>query len=99
MKTGRAVTTICRQLNNNIIEIFGNSESGKSYLSKLIADRYEYVLFLDSVMKMTEESKHYIAQTNNLKDVEEILSDIDVLIIDDFCQLSGDPKKNIYHKN
>ena len=31
MKTGRAVTTICRQLNNNIIEIFGNSESGKSY--------------------------------------------------------------------
>lgn len=96
MKTGRAVTTICRQLNNNIIEIFGNSESGKSYLSKLIADRYEYVLFLDSVMKMTEESKHYIAQTNNLKDVEEVLSDIDVLIIDDFCQLSGDPKKNIY---
>ncbi len=47
-------------------------------------------------MKMTEESKHYIAQTNNLKDVEEVLSDIDVLIIDDFCQLSGDPKKNIY---
>ena len=42
------------------------------------------------------EGQYYIIQSNKLEDAEELIKDFDLIVIDDFFQLSGDPRDNIY---
>ena len=42
------------------------------------------------------EGQYYIIQSNKLEDAEELIKDFDLIVIDDFFQLAGDPRDNIY---
>ena len=42
------------------------------------------------------EGQYYIIQSNKLEDAEELIKDFDLVVIDDFFQLAGDPRDNIY---
>lgn len=95
MNVNKAVKKINEALTNTVVEIYGDSGSGKSYIADKVAETKDFVLIIDSLMQRTEGDS-YIIQSNNLEDAEELVKDFDLIIIDDFFQLAGDPRNNIY---
>ena len=95
MNVNKAIKDINNALTNTVVEIYGDSGSGKSYIADKVAEAKDFVLIVDSLMQRTEGSS-YIVQSNKLEDVEELAKDFDLIIIDDFFQLAGDPRNNIY---
>lgn len=95
MNANKAVKKINEALTNTVVEIYGDSGSGKSYIADKVAETKDFVLIIDSLMQRTEGNS-YIVQSNNLEDAEELVKDFDLIIVDDFFQLAGDPRNNIY---
>lgn len=95
MNVNKAVKEINNALTNTVVEIYGDSGSGKSFIADKIAETKEFTLLIDSLMQRTQGSC-YIVQTNDLMAVEDLVSEFDLIIIDDFFQLKGEPRDNIY---
>ena len=95
MNVNKAIKKINEALTNTVIEIYGDSGSGKSYIADKVAETKDFALLIDSLMQRTE-GQYYIIQSNNLEDAEELIKDFDLIVIDDFFQLAGDPRDNIY---
>ena len=95
MNANKAIKEINNALTNTVVEIYGDSGSGKSYIADKVAETKDFVLIIDSLMQRTEGNS-YIIQSNNLEDAEELVKDFDLIIVDDFFQLAGDPRNNIY---
>lgn len=95
MNVNKAVKEINNALTNTVVEIYGDSGSGKSFIADKVAETKEFTLLIDSLMQRTQGSC-YIVQTNDLRIVEDLVSEFDLIIIDDFFQLKGEPRDNIY---
>lgn len=95
MNVNKAVKEINNALTNTVVEIYGDSGSGKSFIADKVAETKEFTLLIDSLMQRTQGSC-YIVQTNDLMTVEDLVSEFDLIIIDDFFQLKGEPRDNIY---
>lgn len=95
MNANKAVKEINNALTNTVVEIYGDSGSGKSFIADKVAETKEFTLLIDSLMQRTQGSC-YIVQTNDLMAVEDLVSEFDLIIIDDFFQLKGEPRDNIY---
>lgn len=95
MNINKAVKEINNALTNTVVEIYGDSGSGKSFIADKVAETKEFTLLIDSLMQRTQGSC-YIVQTNDLMAVEDLVSEFDLIIIDDFFQLKGEPRDNIY---
>lgn len=95
MNVNKAVKEINNALTNTVVEIYGDSGSGKSFIADKVAETKEFTLLIDSLMQRTQGSC-YIVQTNDLMAVEDLVSEFDLIIIDDFFQLKGEPRDNIY---
>lgn len=95
MNVNKAVKEINNVLTNTVVEIYGDSGSGKSFIADKVAETKEFTLLIDSLMQRTQGSC-YIVQTNDLMAVEDLVSEFDLIIIDDFFQLKGEPRDNIY---
>lgn len=95
MNVNKAVKEINNALTNTVVEIYGDSGSGKSFIADKVAETKEFTLLIDSLMQRTQGSC-YIIQTNDLMTVEDLVSEFDLIIIDDFFQLKGEPRDNIY---
>lgn len=95
MNVNKAVKEINNALTNTVVEIYGDSGSGKSFIADKVAETKEFTLLIDSLMQRTQGS-YYIVQTNDLMAVEDLVSEFDLIIIDDFFQLKGEPRDNIY---
>lgn len=95
MNVNKAVKEINNALTNTVVEIYGDSGSGKSFIADKVAETKEFTLLIDSLMQRTQGSC-YIVQTNDLMTVEDLASEFDLIIIDDFFQLKGEPRDNIY---
>lgn len=95
MNVNKAVKEINNALTNTVVEIYGDSGSGKSFIADKVAKTKEFTLLIDSLMQRTQGSC-YIVQTNDLMAVEDLVSEFDLIIIDDFFQLKGEPRDNIY---
>lgn len=95
MNANKAVKEINNALTNTVVEIYGDSGSGKSFIADKVAETKEFTLLIDSLMQRTQGSC-YIVQTNDLMTVEDLVSEFDLIIIDDFFQLKGEPRDNIY---
>ena len=92
----KSVNKIIKALDNNVVELYGMSQSGKSFLAHEVAKKYPITLWVDALHQHNFDGDYYVAVTNNLEDVEEIVNEVDLLIIDDFFSLSGQPRNNIY---
>ena len=95
MNVNKAIKEINNALTNTVVEIYGDSGSGKSYIADKVAETKDFALLIDSLMQRTE-GQYYIIQSNKLEDAEELIKDFDLVVIDDFFQLAGDPRDNIY---
>lgn len=95
MNVNKAVKEINNALTNTVVEIYGDSGSGKSFIADKVAETKEFTLLIDSLMQRTQGSC-YIVQTNDLMAVKDLVSEFDLIIIDDFFQLKGEPRDNIY---
>ena len=95
MNVNKAVKEINNALTNTVVEIYGDSGSGKSFIADKVAEIKEFTLLIDSLMQRTQGSC-YIVQTNDLMTVEDLVSEFDLIIVDDFFQLKGEPRDNIY---
>ena len=95
MNVNKAVKEINNALTNTVVEIYGDSGSGKSFIADKVAETKEFTLLIDSLMQRIQGSC-YIVQTNDLMAVEDLVSEFDLIIIDDFFQLKGEPRDNIY---
>ena len=95
MNVNKAVKEINNALTNTVVEIYGDSGSGKSFIADKVAETKEFTLLIDSLMQRTQGSC-YIVQTNDLMAVEDLVSEFDLIIIDDFFQLKEEPRDNIY---
>lgn len=95
MNVNKAVKEINNALTNTVVEIYGDSGSGKSFIADKVAETKEFTLLIDSLMQRTQGSC-YIVQTNDLMAVEDLVIEFDLIIIDDFFQLKGEPRDNIY---
>lgn len=95
MNVNKAVKKINNALTNTVVEIYGDSGSGKSFIADKVAETKEFTLLIDSLMQRTQGSC-YIVQTNDLMAVEDLVSEFDLIIVDDFFQLKGEPRDNIY---
>lgn len=95
MNVNKAVKEINNALTNTVVEIYGDSGSGKSFIADKVAETKKFTLLIDSLMQRTQGSC-YIVQTNDLMTVEDLVSEFDLIIIDDFFQLKGEPRDNIY---
>ena len=92
----KAVNQIKKALDNNVVELYGMSQSGKSSIAHGIAKKYPATLWIDSLHQYNFDGKYYIAQTSSLDDLDEVMSELELLIIDDFFSLKGRPRDNMY---
>ena len=92
----KAANQIKKALDNNVVELYGMSQSGKSSIAHEIAKKYPTTLWLDSLFQHNFNGEYYIAQTSNLEDIREIMNEFNLLVIDDFFSLKGRPRDNMY---
>ena len=93
----RAANQINKALDNNVVELYGMSQSGKSSIAHEIAKKYPATLWLDSLFQYNFDGEYYLAQTSSLDDIGEIMNEFNLLVIDDFFSLKGRPRDNMYN--
>ena len=87
---------INKALDNNVVELYGMSQSGKSSIAHEIAKKYPATLWIDSLFQYNFDGEYYLAQTSSLDDIGEIMNEFNLLVIDDFFSLKGRPRDNMY---
>lgn len=92
----KAVSKINKALDNNVVELYGMSQSGKSSIAHEIAKKYPATLWLDSLFQYSLDGEYYLAQTSSLDDISEVVKELELLVIDDFFSLKGRPRDNMY---
>ena len=92
----KAVSKINKALDNNVVELYGMSQSGKSSIAHEIAKKYPATLWLDSLFQYSLDGEYYLAQTSSLDDISEVVKELELLVIDDFFSLKRRPRDNMY---
>lgn len=92
----KVANQINKALDNNVVELYGMSQSGKSSIAHEIAKKYPATLWIDSLFQYNFDGEYYLAQTSSLDDIGEIMNEFNLLIIDDFFSLKGRPRDNMY---
>ena len=54
MNVNKAIKEINNALTNTVVEIYGDSGSGKSYIADKVAETKDFALLIDSLMQRTE---------------------------------------------